>query len=128
MPRDQNDLPVEPRTREQLLAVRAAAVAKMEAVLADGPQTVVEMFAPLVGIRQTFLSYVRHMHKNLRVIRPTGAVRGRFILWELGADPTLESLDDEADRLTRLSRQAAQIGMHRDPLVAALFGPATHNQ
>jgi hypothetical protein len=72
----------------------------------------------------TGAKYANYMHRELRLIRhawerkPFGPSE-----WELGTDPKLAP---EAE-CTRKSVPAQQIGIKRDPLVAALFGPApTH--
>ena len=115
------------RPKEEQLAARAAAVAGVLELLKEGPKTAAEMFAVIGGLRPTFSNYLNHMHKTLRQIRMTGQYRNRGELWELGADPALPELDDELDQLIAPKRgihPARQLGMRRDPLVAALFGPA----
>lgn len=115
------------RPKEEQLAARAAAVAKVIELLQEGPKTVGELLAVVGGLRPTFSNYLNHMHKTLRVIRMTGQYRNRGEIWMLGADPALPNPDDELDDLIAPKRgihPARQIGMRRDPLVAALFGPA----
>lgn len=115
------------RPKEEQLAARAAAVAKVLELLQDGPKTAAELLAEVDGLRPTFSNWLNHMHKKLRLIRMTGEYRNRGELWELGADPAVPDPDDELDALIAPKRgvhPAKQIGMFRDPLVAALFGPA----
>lgn len=115
------------RPKEEQLAARAAAVAKVVELLRERPMTAGELLAVVGGLRPTFSNYLNHMHKTLRLIRMTGEYRNRGEIWALGADPTLPDLDDELDTLIAPKRgvhPARQLGMRRDPLVAALFGPA----
>lgn len=126
MPRDEH-MPLEPRTKEQQIAARAEAIRKIHELLKDAPATIGEMYQVVDGLRPTIVGYLRYMHKSLRTVRPTSETRGRSTLWELGADPTLPTPDEEIDSIfatRRGSGPAKQIGMKRDPLIAALFGPA----
>lgn len=115
-------------TREEQEAARRKAVEDIKAMLADAPATIGEIYGAVDGMRATIVGYMGYMHKTLRAIRPSGKFKGRAMLWELGADPTLPALDEELDRVIapkRGTRPATQIGMWREPLVEALFGPAT---
>ena len=115
------------QTKEQQLAARAAAVAVIESQLLEGPKTIGELLAAVGGKRATLVSYLIHVHKTRRTARPTSERRGNGFLWVLGADLTLPTQDEELDRMFAVKRgsgPARQIGMIRDPLVAALFGPA----
>jgi len=108
-------------------AARDAVVAKVTELLQEGPKTVAEMYPHVVCLRPTFSNYLAHMHKKLRLIHMTGAYRNRAELWAWGPDPKLASVDDEIDQAFAVRRgvgPARQIGMRRDVLVAALFGPA----
>lgn len=129
MPRDEQ-MPLEPRTKEQQIAARAEAIKKIHELLADAPATIGEMYQAVDGLRPTIVGYLRYMHKSLRTVRPTSETRGRATLWALGADPTLPTPDEELDQIFAPkcgTRPAVQIGMRRDPLVAALFGAPTQN-
>lgn len=111
--------------RQEQVAARAKAMVEIEAMLADAPATISEIYRVVAGSRPTLVGYVAYMHKKLRKIRPSGQLQGTSILWELGADPAIPSLDEELDRIfapKRGIRPAVQIGMWRDDLVAALFG------
>lgn len=108
-------------------AARDAVVAKVTELLQAGPKTAAEMYPGMECLRPTFSNYLNYMHKRLRVIRMTGEFRNRGELWELGADPAVPSQDDQLDALFAVRQgvgPARQIGMRRDALVAALFGPA----
>lgn len=127
MPRESEYQPIE-RTKEQQLAARAVAIENMEELMKAGPKTIADLLQVADGQRATIVGYLRYMHMTRRTVRPTNATRGRSTLWELGADPSLPTADEKLDRLfaaRRGSGPAKQIGMPRDPLVAALFGPAT---
>lgn len=120
-------LPFQPKTKGQQLAARAEAVAKVVELLQEGSKTAGELFAIVGGLRPTFSNYLNHMHKKLRLIRMTGEYRNRGEVWELGADPALPTEDELLDQMFAVKRARApaqQMGMRRDPLVAALFGPA----
>ena len=122
--------PVHPgalRSKEEQQAARAAVVAKVTELLQDGPKTAAEMFPFVDCLRPTFSNYLNHMHKTLRLIHVTGTYRNRGELWAWGADTALPSADEELDRVFAVKRGTAparQLGMRRDVLVAALFGPA----
>lgn len=118
------------QTREQQMATRAASVARIKELLADGPKTAGELAQVLAEelqvVRATVFGYLRHMHKGERSIRTAEDPRGRAAVWILGADPALPDPDEALDRsfARRCSMvPARQVGMPRDPLVAALFGP-----
>jgi hypothetical protein len=109
-------------------AARAEAVAKVTEALAEGPKTMAELLEVVKCLRPTMANYMRYMHKTLRVIHMTGQYRNRGELWALGADTTLPTFDEQLDQLFAAkcgTVPARQLGMWRDPLVAALFGPAS---
>lgn len=119
------------QSRQEQLATRAASVARIKELLAVEPRTAAELSQVLASelqvTRTTVFGYLRHMHKTERSIRLAGETRGRAELWELGADPALPAPDEALDR--SFARKCAtvparQVGMEREPLVAALFGPA----
>lgn len=97
MARGPDHLPLEPRTKEQQLAARATAVKTMEAVLKEGRKTAGQFFQECERLRATLASYLRQMHKTRRTARPSGEKNGSWILWELGADPTLPTPDEALD-------------------------------
>lgn len=126
--------PVQPGSlgsKQEQMAARAASMARVKELLAAQPMTAAELARALVNelkiVQPTALGYLRHMHKAERSIRPTGETRGRAELWTLGTDPTLADPDEVLDRMFAAKRAtvpACQVGMWRDPLVAAMFGPA----
>ncbi len=122
--------PVQPgalRSKEEQQTARAAVVAKVTELLQEGPKTASEMFSGVDCLRSTFSNYLNHMHKTLRLIHMTGTYRNRGEVWALGPDTSLPPVDDELDHICAPKRgiyPARQIGMHRDALVTALFGPA----
>jgi len=126
--------PVQPGalgSRQEQQAARAAGVARVKELLAHqpmtGPQLASVLLEELKVVQSTVLGYLRHMQKSERSIRPAGGMRGRAELWTLGADPALPDPDEVLDRMFAAKRAtvpACQVGMWRDPLVAAMFGPA----
>jgi hypothetical protein len=93
---------------------------KIRKLLAAGP-TSLETIATALDLRKDVTgTYLHHMHHDLREIRKSTRLVGAD-LWELGEDLTLPS--DEI-RTSQNTVPARQVGMPRDPLVAAMFGPA----
>jgi hypothetical protein len=114
-------------SRYEQIAARDAAIEMFEARLKDGPKPVGDLFEGMPGNRATLRTYLTFMHLNLRAVRIVSEPGIRPALWALGADPSLPTEDEALDRLIapkRGIRKAVQIGIPRDPLVAALFGPA----
>ena len=114
-------------TKEQQQAARAAAIDTIVEQLQHGPKTAGELLDVVGCLRATLSNYLNHMHKTLRLIHMTGTYRNRGELWALGADTKLPSHDEALDQLFEVRRgtsPARQIGMRRDPMVAALFGSA----
>lgn len=110
-------------------AAREAALSKALELFAQGPMTTVEMIAALGVNRSTGFAYLRKLRADGKVCR-TEEMRGGLTLYALGAEPSPDDTDEEVDAAMALKRfvaQASQVGMWRDPLVAALFGPATTN-
>lgn len=117
-------------SKEQEQAARAAAMAAILDALADGPKTTHELLEIVGAAKGTLAKYLHDMRYTHQTIRFSGERKGRSELWTLGADPSLPDPDERLDKLfaqKRRFRPAKQIGMRRDPLVAALFGPATRN-
>ncbi|QOY96368.1 hypothetical protein IM543_11410 [Massilia sp. UMI-21] len=114
-------------SRFEQIAARDTAIETYEARLQDGPKPVGDLFEGLPGNRATLRTYLTHMHVNLRMIRVVSEPGIRPALWALGADPALPSHDPGLDEMIAPKRgihKAVQIGIPRDPLIAALFGPA----
>ena len=107
-------------------AAREAALSKALELFAHGPMTTVEMIAALGVNRSTGFAYLRKLRADGKVCL-TDDKRDGLGLYAQGAEPSLTCLDEEVDAAMALKRfvaQASQVGMWRDPLVAALFGPA----
>lgn len=115
--------------REALAAHRAEVCARIAVLLEAGPMSAADI-SDAVGIRHsTGQCYLRFMRTHLRTARKTEQLTkyGRCN-WELGADPTVPTADEALDAAFAPRRRmppAKQIGFERDPLIAALFGPAT---
>jgi transcriptional regulator with XRE-family HTH domain len=100
--------------------------AKIAELLKVRPMTR-DQLAEALGVNiHTMRGYLRRMRSIQRTIRPSGEYLAECVLWELGEDPTMpdraEQNEDYDPR--RPVVPARQIGMQRDPLVTALFGPA----
>jgi len=103
--------------------MRAQCLARIEELLADGPMSAAALFKELGVTRGTVFGYLHYMHKIERTVYPLAEKSGRSKQWALGADPALPNGDD-VSAPQRGSAPAQQVGMWRDALVAALFGPA----
>lgn len=119
------------QSKQERDAVRAAGLARIAELLAARPMTAAELARVLLeelrASRATTIGYLRQLHKGERSVRPTGGTQGRSALWTIGADPTLPPPSDAHERgfvPKRPRVPAQQVGMQRDSLVAALFGPA----
>lgn len=101
-------------------AAREAAIERINALLAQGPASRATISATLGLNENTCSIYLGYMRKE-RMIRTNGKRRSFAALeWELGEDPNLPP-EGYADQR---SVKACQVGIKRDWLVAALFGPA----
>ena len=108
-------------------AERAAAVDKILDMLSMKRCTAPELAEVTKVEKNTLNGYLRYMQKTLRKVRIASAAGIRPALWELGADPALPTEDEKLDQLIAPKRgihKAVQIGIPRDPLIAAFFGPA----
>ncbi len=107
---------------------RAAAVEQIKLLLAEGPKTAADLREALGLNGSTAFAYLHHMASDLRIARKTGTQDGKGReLWELGEDLTLPHPDAELDASFAQRAHtvpARQVGMWRDAMVAALFGPA----
>lgn len=90
-------------------AVRDESIKQIKALLANGPMSAHDLDKVVAVHRNTLYGHLEHMHKVLRIAHPIG-FRNRSMVWQLGVDPALPPLIDSTAK--------------RDPLVAALFGPA----
>lgn len=113
--------------RERWERERATAVAKILDMLSREHCSAPELAKATKTEPNTLNGYLRYMQKTLRKVRIATPPSIRPALWELGADPSLPSEDEVLDRLIAPKRgihKAVQIGIPRDPLIAAFFGPA----
>lgn len=109
------------------LARRVEACARILVLLEDGPLSAIAVSDALGLRRATGYAHLRYMASNLRNVRSTGKVDdlGRST-WELGEDPTMPTPDERLDASFAQRQRivpAKQLGMWRDVLVSALFGP-----
>lgn len=114
-------------TLAEKIAHRAASIERLAELLAQEPMTADELSKVLGVHSSTVFSYLHEMWHELRTVRKSGRLKGRRALWELGADPLLPAKPEARDiggNPQRGTVPAQQCGMWRDPLVAALFGPA----
>jgi hypothetical protein len=114
-------------SRADKIAQRAAAIERVAELLAQKPRTALELSFILDVHQSTVFSYLHHMERELRTARKSGRFNGSRELWELGVDPLLPEKPEPRNLGTTPQRgtvPARQCGMWRDPLVAALFGPA----
>lgn len=114
--------------RTEKLAAREAAVEQIKVLLAQRRMCAAEIADELNLVKTTAFAYLRYMAVQLRVARRAGAQdEQKRELWELGEDPTLpspEELLDQSFAQRNATVPARQLGMWRDPLVAAIHGPA----
>lgn len=108
-------------------ALRETSIERIRVLLAQGPLSTTEVQQDLRVSPSSAYAFLQHMARNLREVRKSGKdAKGRD-LWELGEDLTLASSDQILDAKfaqRRITVPARQMGMPRDHLVAALFGPA----
>lgn len=117
-----------PQGATEKRALRAVSVVRIRELLAGGPRTVIAIAADLGVSNSGAYSFLRYMAHDLREVRKADHqdAKGRD-LWELGEDlmlPTPDELLDASFARQAKSVPARQVGMQRDRLVAALFGPA----
>src|SRR5690606_3232822 len=107
-----------------------AAIEAIQQLLREKRMTSPQLAEALGLHASTTFNYLRHMAKTLHLVRRTDKMdrpNGSFY-WELGAEILLVELDEKEDPRYAPKRkivQAYQIGIPRDPMIAALFGPAT---
>jgi len=108
--------------------MRERAVEQIRALLAVGSESPGSIAEKLKLSQSSAYAYLKYMACELREVRRTGRLdsEGRH-LWELGDDSQMQSrnaLIDQGFAPKRPIGPARQIGMQRDPLVQAIFGPA----
>jgi hypothetical protein len=114
-------------SRAQQQAGRARALDLARDLLKAAPMTTHQLFEALGTTRSTGFSYLRKLASDGEA-HMTDQRHNGMALWTAGPDPKMDATDDAVDAAMELKRyvaQASQVGMWRDPLVAALFGPAT---
>jgi hypothetical protein len=108
----------------QKIALRSAAVKRIGELLDKCPLSAVDLAKVLRINSNTAYGYLRYMAEMGEVRRTGKFDASRRELWELGAeDPArLEVREARSNGATIVP--ACQVGMWRDPLDVALFGPA----
>lgn len=92
----------------------------IRAILERGPEARGDIATELGLNPNTLTIYLRYMHQTLGEIRRGPIAGNNSFRWELGEDPALCYRIEKGDQRTVPARQ---VGMWRDSLVAALFGP-----
>lgn len=110
-------------TNKEQAELREQRIEAITKLLAAGPKSALELSATLIINRSTMGTLLLSMEKTLRTARRSGERRGAQVLWELGENPEVEDEIDQAIAPKRPIVPARQVGMWRDGLVAALFGP-----
>lgn len=106
---------------------RADAMQKVLELLTSGPMSCFDLCGELGIAAATMYDWLHDLQIEGKVYQQEGTdVRGRK-MWALDSNERRAAEDRvQADHAKRCWRTTArQIGMQRDPLVAALFGPRT---
>jgi hypothetical protein len=101
---------------------RDAAIEHITEMLAKKPRTVIDLAAELSIPWNTVYGYMRFM-QEVGDAHQTGKFADRREFWAAGAGGLAVGSADDSVRGAWIV-PARQMGMPRDPLVAALFGPA----
>ena len=107
-------------------AARTAAMERVRVLLAERPLSNFDISARLGIPSGTVYAYLREMEENGEAYKMDGHdERGRK-RWALDSEDHQAATDRaQAEQARRAWKvPARQVGMQRDPLVAALFGPA----
>jgi hypothetical protein len=103
--------------------IRDEAIDKIRPLLAEKRMCVADIASHLGLAEGTTYGYLRFM-AELGEARRSGEIdEGNRHLWELGREE-FDGEDPDPQRHGAWIAPARQMGMWRDPLVAALFGPA----
>lgn len=108
------------RSVAEIIEQRDAALARIRAMLAEKPVTVADVCIALGVARGAAYRYLKHLavEDEAHPTRKFDAKRRE--LWAAGAGE-----DKRKGAVAKIATvPAQQVGVHRDPLVAALFGPA----
>lgn len=114
--------------REKIAARNKAMEGILDLLSKEGKKPV-SFISQKLGLKQsTAHKYLLDMMRNQRNIRRSGELDDhKRVLWEIGEDPALPSPEDFLEMQFAPNQKyciAVQVGIKRDPLVAALFGPA----
>jgi len=115
------------RYRPPKQGMRSYYTTKIESLLAEHGQMTRGRLAAELGIAlNTLDTYLRYMRNELGMIRQIGKYLDGRPLWELGQDTGERRTNAPVKELHKQQQvvPAQQVGMWRDGLVAALFGPA----
>jgi hypothetical protein len=112
-------------SRARIQAQRVKSCARILELLEKGPMTTRQIIDELKQGGSTVRSYLTHIKDDLHQIHVSGQVATlRTHVWTLGPG-TAEQKDREATFDKRqFTIQARQVGMVRDSMLAAFFGPA----
>lgn len=124
--------PVRGGTQATMDQRRTDACARILVLMQAGPVTSADVAADLKVSNITGYRYLAYMRDTLRNIHNERTSNRRDMhLWVLGEDAEIASSDELLDRSfapKRYISPARQIGMIRDSLIAAFFGPAGENR
>lgn len=108
------------------IAMRAEAVTRIRELLGKAKLSVVDLARVLRINSNTVYGYLRYMAEMGEVRRSGEFDAERREKWELGAEDPVKLQKQEVKPQGAVIVPARQVGMSRDGLVAALFGPAKH--
>lgn len=112
-------------SRSQQLVRRAECLERIPRLLQQGHKTAAEIGQILEVHPSTAFAYLHFLAHELHTVRKSRDTKCGSALWELGADPALTAVTSKNTGAPQRSVvPAQQLGMWRDWLVAALFGPA----
>lgn len=115
-------------SRARILAQRLISCARIRAMLEKGPMTTRQIVDELGQSDSTVRTYLRHMMTDLRQIHVVGRIATvKTHVWALGAGTAEQHAKAATFDQHQIIIQARQIGMERDPMIAAFFGPATRS-
>jgi hypothetical protein len=119
---------IQPRTKNRSnaakIAMRAEAVKRIRELLGRARLSVVDLARVLRINSNTMYGYLRYMAEIGEVRRSGEFDAERREKWELGTEDPAKLQKHEAKPHGAVIVPARQVGMWRDPLDVALFGPA----
>lgn len=104
-------------------ARREESIKRISAALAEGDLTIADIAEEFGMPTSTAYGHLTHMESQGLVHRTGKLDENRRRLWASGPKP-VEAEQEEAEENPARAVPAQQLGMARDPLVEALFGPA----